>query len=36
AKLETARRMKAKGYSVEDILSLTGLTKNDLKENGFL
>ncbi|RME91687.1 MAG: Rpn family recombination-promoting nuclease/putative transposase [Candidatus Hydrogenedentota bacterium] len=36
AKLETARRMKAKGYSVEDILSLTGLAKNDLKENGLL
>ena len=25
-KLETARRMKAKGYNVEDIAEITGLT----------
>ncbi|RME91506.1 MAG: transposase, partial [Candidatus Hydrogenedentota bacterium] len=34
--IETARRMKERGYPIEDILSLTGLTERDLKENGIL
>ena len=30
ANLENARRMKAKGYSIEDIMEITGLTMEDV------
>jgi hypothetical protein len=29
--LETARRMKTKGYDVEDITDITGLTAKDIE-----
>ena len=29
--IETARRMKAKGYAVEDIAEITGLTAEEIK-----
>ena len=35
-KLETARRMKAKGLPVADILEFTGLTREKLREAGLL
>lgn len=30
ANLENARRMKAKGYSIKDIMEITGLTMEDV------
>jgi predicted transposase/invertase (TIGR01784 family) len=33
---EDARLMKAKGYSMEDILEITGLSEPQLKENGII
>ncbi len=35
-KLEDARLMKAKGYPISDILEITGLTEDQLKENGII
>jgi predicted transposase/invertase (TIGR01784 family) len=34
AKLETARKLLAKGFSVADVIDLTGVTEKDLKEWG--
>ncbi|MCC5813870.1 MAG: hypothetical protein JJT78_03880 [Leptospira sp.] len=35
-KLEDARLMKTKGYPMEDILEITGLSESQLKENGII
>ncbi len=35
-KLETARKMKAEGFNPEQILRITGLSEDQLKENGIL
>jgi predicted transposase/invertase (TIGR01784 family) len=35
-KLETARKMKAKGFSVSEIQDITGLSEIELKLNGIL
>jgi predicted transposase/invertase (TIGR01784 family) len=35
-KLETARRMKEKGFSITEIEEITGLSENQLRENGIL
>jgi predicted transposase/invertase (TIGR01784 family) len=32
AKIETAKKMKKKGYSIKDICEITGLSKKDLKK----
>jgi len=32
AKIETARMMKAKGFSVADIADITGLTKKEIEK----
>ena len=34
--IETARKMKAKGFSVLEIQDITELNENQLKENGIL
>ena len=34
--LETARKMKVKGFSVSEIQDITGLSEEELKENGIL
>ncbi len=34
--LETARRMKEKGFTVSEIEEITGLSEDQLKENGIL
>jgi predicted transposase/invertase (TIGR01784 family) len=34
--LETARKMKVKGFSVSEIQDITGLSDDQLKENGIL
>jgi predicted transposase/invertase (TIGR01784 family) len=34
--INTARIMKAKGFSQQEILEITGLTKEDLLKNGIL
>jgi predicted transposase/invertase (TIGR01784 family) len=36
SKLETARKMKAKGFSVSEIQDITGLSDIELKLNGIL
>jgi predicted transposase/invertase (TIGR01784 family) len=35
-KLETARKMNEDGFSIEQILRITGLSLDDLKKNGIL
>ena len=35
-KLETARRMKEKGFSITEIEEITGLSEDQLRENGIL
>lgn len=35
-KLETARRMKEEGFNLGQILKITGLSENQLRENGIL
>ena len=35
-KLEDARLMKIKGYPISDILEITKLTEDQLRENGIL
>ena len=35
-KLETARRMKDEGFNLGQILKITGLSENQLRENGIL
>ena len=35
-KLETARKMQEEGFSIEQIVRITGLTLADLKNNGFI
>jgi predicted transposase/invertase (TIGR01784 family) len=35
-KLETARRMKEEGFNLGQILKITGLSEEELKENGIL
>ena len=34
--LETARRMKEKGFSITEIEEITGLSEDQLRENGIL
>jgi predicted transposase/invertase (TIGR01784 family) len=34
--LETARKMKDKGFSIDDIIEITGLTKEELSKNKIL
>ena len=34
--LETARRMREEGFNQEQIIRITGLQENQLKENGIL
>ncbi len=34
--LETARKMKDEGFNPEQIIRITGLSKDQLKENGIL
>jgi predicted transposase/invertase (TIGR01784 family) len=34
--LETARRMKEEGFNLGQILKITGLSENQLRENGIL
>jgi predicted transposase/invertase (TIGR01784 family) len=34
--LETARKMKDKGFSIDDIIEITGLTKEELSKNRIL
>jgi predicted transposase/invertase (TIGR01784 family) len=36
AKIETAKKMKKKGYSIKDICEITGLSKAKLKEYGII
>jgi hypothetical protein len=36
AKIETAKKMKKKGYSIKDICEITGLSKAQLKEYGII
>lgn len=36
AKLEDARKMKKEGFSVDEMLRVTGLTEQDLKEQGIV
>ena len=35
-KLETARRMKEEGFNLGQILKITGLSEDQLRENGIL
>ena len=35
-KLETARRMKDEGFNLGQILKITGLSENQLRDNGIL
>ena len=35
-KLETARKMKEEGFNIEQIIRISGLTENQLKENGII
>ena len=35
-KLETARRMKELGFNLGQILKITGLSENQLRDNGIL
>jgi hypothetical protein len=34
--LETARKMKDEGFNPEQIIRITGLSEEELKENGIL
>ena len=34
--LETARKMREKGFPISEILDITGLSENQLRENGIL
>jgi predicted transposase/invertase (TIGR01784 family) len=34
--LETAKKMKDKKFSVDEILEITGLTEEELRKNGIL
>jgi predicted transposase/invertase (TIGR01784 family) len=36
AKIETAKKMKKKGYNIKDICEITGLSKAQLKEHGII